>query len=64
MEVLCRMGRPGVLNAENHSRLRQAGAVIRDQRIFKVPEELDIVTNYHVSQLLTLRQELLNSMKK
>jgi len=64
MEVLCRIDKLGILNAENHKRLHQCGAVIKDQRLIHVPEEEDIVTNYHVSQLLTLRQELLNSMKK
>ena len=64
MEVLCRSEKLGVLNAENHKRLHLCGAVIRDQRIIHAPEEEDIITNYHVSQLLTLRQELLDSMKK
>ena len=64
MEVLCRTEKLGVLNAENLKRLHRCGAVIRDQRIIHAPEEEDIITNYHVSQLLTLRQELLDSMKK
>lgn len=64
MEVLCRMGKPGILNAENHKRLHQSGAVIRDQRLFHVPQERDVITNYHISQLLTLRQELLDVLKK
>lgn len=62
MEVLSRMGRPGRLNDENRQRLKASGAVIRDQRTPKSPQERDMVTNYHVRQILGLRQEILDAI--
>ncbi len=62
MEVLSRMGRPGRLNDENRQRLKASGAEIRDRRPLKNPQERDMVTNYHVRQILTLRTELLDVM--
>lgn len=64
MEVLCHMDQPGILNEENHQRLLGCGANIRDERKLELLQEADIVTNYHVSQILTLRQNLLNILKK
>lgn len=64
MAVLNRMGQPGILNEENRKRLTDCGAVIRDQRTVEVMQERDIVTNHHVSQLLTLREELLEALRR
>ena len=64
MEVLCRMKYPGRLNDENRKRLSECGADIRDWRKIDTVQESDIVTNYHVGQLLTLRQELIDVLKK
>lgn len=64
MEVLCRMGRPGRLSDENRRRLESCGAVIRDERPLDAVLERDVVTNYHVNQILTLRRELLETLKK
>ena len=64
MEVLCQMGRPGRLTDENRRRLTACGADIRDQRPLDSVLERDVVTNYHVSQILTLRRELLEALKK
>ena len=64
MEVLCRMERPGRLNAENQQALAQCGAVIAAVQPPEEPEERDIVTNYHVAQILTLRRELLEALKQ
>lgn len=64
MEVLCRMDYPGRLNDENLKRLSDCGANIQDQRVIDVIQELDIVTNYHVAQILTLRQELIDVLKR
>lgn len=64
MEVLCCMGRPGRLNEENRRRLAANGAQIRDCRPLDSVQERDVVTNYHVSQILTLRRELLDALKK
>ncbi len=62
MEVLSHMGRPGRLNEENRLRLKACGADIRDLRSLKNPQERDMVTNYHVRQILQLRLELLEAL--
>lgn len=63
MEVLSRMGKPGRLNEENKRRLKTCGAVIRDTRPLKNPQERDMVTNYHVRQILSLRLDILEAIK-
>lgn len=62
MEVLARMGRPGRLSAENRSALFACGAEITDPRVLENPEEIDVVTNYHVEQILILRKELMAAL--
>jgi len=64
MEVLCNIDRPGILNEENRMRLTQCGANIQDPRVLSQPTELDVVTNYHVTQLLNIRQELMEVLRK
>lgn len=64
MEVLCRMGRPGRLNDENRRKLTACGANIRDKRPLVENTDKDVVTNYHVSRILTLRRELLDAIGK
>ena len=59
MEVLSHMEHPGRLNEENRRRLIKCGAVIRDSRPLEAVAEIDVVTNYHVRQILKLRRELL-----
>lgn len=63
MEVLCCMGQPGILNEENRRRLTDCGAGITDERVTEEPQERDIITNYHVEQLMELREELLKALK-
>lgn len=62
MEVLSRMGRPGRLSLENHNALELCGAMIQDHRKIDQSTEKDIVTNYHVRQILRLRGELLEAL--
>lgn len=57
------MGLPGRLNDENRRRLAACGAEIRDTRPLDSVMELDVVTNYHVGQILTLRRELLKELR-
>lgn len=64
MEVLSRMGTPGRLSEENRHRLNACGAQIRDQRPLESVLERDVVTNYHVKQILKLRRELLEALGK
>lgn len=64
MEVLCRMEKLGKLCEENLNLLVENGALIRDVTVTTDMNENDIVTNYHVSQVLTLRQDLLNAMQQ
>lgn len=57
MEVLSRMGEPGHLNQENYLSLMDWGVEI------PVPgQPVDPIVNYHVAQILKLRQELLNAL--
>ena len=63
MVVLSSMEKPGCLNMENRKKLVETGAQIRDTRAFEKPSELDVVTNYHVAQILTIREELLEILK-
>lgn len=64
MEVLSRMETPGRLNEENRKRLLACGARIRDQRPLDSVLEKDVVTNYHVTQILRLRRELLDALQE
>lgn len=64
MEVLASMERPGRLDRENRHRLTSAGAVIRDERTLDAVTERDVVTNYHVRQILRLRRELLAALDR
>ena len=63
MEILSRMDRPGRLNRRNLQDLRACGAQIADTRPLKDPKERDIVINYHVSQILKLRRDLLEALR-
>ncbi len=62
MEVLSRMKAPGRLNEENRERLKTCGAKISDKRTIDELQETDIITNYHVKQILNLRQELIDEL--
>lgn len=64
MTVLSQVGRPGRLDDENRRRLAACGANIRDERPLDSVLERDVVTNYHVRQILTLRRELMEALKK
>ena len=64
LEILSALPFPGVLNLYNRERLERNGAKINDQRIPEEPTELDVVTNYHVSQVLDLRRELINTLRE
>ncbi len=63
LESLSLMPLPGRLNEENRQRLEECGAKISDTRVIDTPNEADIVTNYHISQILTLRQELMEILQ-
>lgn len=60
MEVLSYMEYPGRLDDENREKLTACGACIRDERPLENVSERDVVTNYHIRQILRLRQELLD----
>lgn len=64
MEVLSQMERPGRLDADIRKRLVESGADIRDQRVIDRVEEADIITNYHVTQIMNLRDELMETIKE
>lgn len=62
MEVLHAMGTPGNLSTENRNTLLNCGAQINCNNPFSTLQETDIVTNYHVANILALRNELLNAL--
>ena len=64
MEVLSSLASVGRLSKESHDTLLQCGAVIKDTRVSESTTEIDIVTNYHLRQILHLRQELLNALNQ
>lgn len=64
MEVLCHLESVGILNDENRNHLLDCGANIRDDRKLELLQEADVVVNYHVAQVLWLRKELLEVLKK
>ena len=64
MEVLHQMKNPGRLDADIRRRLIENGAEIRDYRTIERYEEEDIITNYHVAQILDLRQELIEILEQ
>lgn len=63
LTALGHLAAPGRLSGENRKRLTACGAHIRDQRTLDSVMELDVVTNFHVGQVLTLRGELLDELR-
>lgn len=63
LEVLAQLDRPGRLSEENRKRLEACGATISDSRALDSVMEKDVVTNFHVAQILKLRRELLETLK-
>ena len=64
MTVLSQMDIPGRLSPENRLELESCGAVIGGNQPLTEPTERDIVTNYHVRQILRLRKELLEALQQ
>lgn len=62
MEVLHAMGTPGNLNTENRGQLLNCGANISETELTDSTQETDIVTNYHVANILKLRKELMDAL--
>ncbi len=62
LEVLRYMGTPGRISEGNQKRLKEAGAQIRVQQSEGEWTEREVVTNYHLCQILTLRLELLEAL--
>ena len=63
LQILSLAGKPGRLNDENRQKLKHCGANIRDRRPLKNPQERDTVTNYHIRQILRLREEILDILE-
>ena len=61
-KALSQLDRPGRLSEANRRRLAACGARVEDRRELDSVMEKDVVTNFHVSQILTLRQELLETL--
>lgn len=62
LEVLSQLDRPGRLSEDNRRRLAACGARVEDARALDSVMEKDVVTNFHVAQILTLRHELLETL--
>ncbi len=62
LEVLSQLDRPGRLSQENRRRLAACGAVVADARELDSVMEKDVVTNFHVAQILTLRRALIEAV--
>ena len=62
MEVLSHMEHPGCLSDENRQHLIECGANIKDERPLELLQEIDVVMNYHVRQILIIRQELMDAL--
>ena len=62
MEVLHAMGTPGNLSADNRQVLLAYGAKIDCKENINPTLEADIITNYHVTNILVLRKELLDAL--
>jgi uncharacterized membrane protein YgaE (UPF0421/DUF939 family) len=63
MEILCHMEQPGRLSEENRQMLTEVGANITDLRPLEAATERDVVTNYHIRQILAIRQQLLQALE-
>ena len=64
LEVLSRMEQPGRLNEENRQALTDLGAVVSELPDAGELQEKDVVTNYHIRQILAIRRELLAALRK
>lgn len=62
LEVLSQLDRPGRLSLENRRRLAASGARVEDMRALDSVMEKDVVTNFHVAQVLSIRRELLDTL--
>jgi len=60
--VLQHLGMPGCLSIDNRRRLVENGAHIRSEEAPQQDLELNLVTNYHVAKILSLRGELLEAL--
>lgn len=63
LSVLHHIGKPGCLSEENLRLLAQHGAQIHPCGVPECDLELNLVTNYHVAQILSLREELLAALE-
>ncbi len=62
MEVLSHMQKLGCLDEQTRASLQQSGATIADMRMNGEQTPADVVTNYHVQQILQLRRQLLEAL--
>ena len=60
--IAFRQFRSGVVAIDGD--FRECGANIKDERTLDSVMERDVVTNYHIRQVLRLRRELLEALKK
>lgn len=64
LEALARIEAPGRLSEENRQRLEACGITVRDRRTAEEGNRMDVVTNYHVEQVLILRRAIRDELGK
>ena len=64
LEVLSQLDRPGRLSEDNRRRLAACGARVEDARALDSVMEKDVVTNFHVGRVLSIRLELLEALRR
>lgn len=64
LEALAQIETPGRLSEENRKRLEACGITVRDQRTAEEGDRMDVVTNYHVEQVLILRRAIRDELGK
>ena len=62
LNVLQHIGKAGCLNEQNRLLLQENGADIIDCGASECDHELNLVTNFHIAQILFLRRELLDAL--
>jgi len=63
LEALSHLPRAGRLSGVVKQRLVNGGCTMLDQRAVTFPDEIDIVTDYHVGRILSLRRKLREALK-
>ena len=64
LEALSHLPRAGRLSGVVKQRLVNGGCTMLDERTVDFPDEIDIVTDYHVGRILSLRRKLREALEE